>query len=56
MNRSTFPPKHCACGEMHTRDAWQALALVGHMTDETECIELRNCTCGSTLAIVAGEP
>jgi len=45
-------PKACRCGEAWAREAWAKLILVGHTEapDEGE-IELRNCTCGSTLAV-----
>lgn len=51
MKAETFP-KSCACGRVHSRDAWVALPnrKVWHV-DETLTMELRDCTCGSTLAI-----
>ena len=52
---STLPPppapKQCGCGLSHDAAAWRALPFVGFMLDEAETIELRNCACGSTLAI-----
>jgi hypothetical protein len=39
------------CGIVHDGDAWAALSFVGRMVDEVETLELRNCECGSTLAI-----
>jgi hypothetical protein len=48
-------PKVCACGARWTRGSWEQLALVGRFpTDEPE-IEMRTCTCRSTIA-VALEP
>ncbi len=44
-------PKRCACGNPYSRSQWQKLALVGYQADEVETLELRDCTCGSTLAI-----
>lgn len=44
--------KRHACGAEFTRAEWHALPLVGHMADRYETIELRNCTCQSTLAMV----
>ena len=47
--------KTCSCGLHHTRFGWRRLAHLGvqqvdfhpHVDD----VELRNCVCGSTLAI-----
>jgi transposase-like protein len=44
-------PKPCRCGIVHTRDTWKDLPLAGEMPDEGVTLELRNCPCGSTLAI-----
>jgi CheY-like chemotaxis protein len=45
--------KRCGCGRHYTHDAWLALPLCGRMhvpgTDRT--IELRNCSCGSSLGV-----
>lgn len=43
--------KQCGCGANHDPFAWSRLPFVGVMADEEETIELRNCACGSTLAI-----
>lgn len=45
-------PKCCLCGLSWSREAWRQLVLVGH-TDAAEDgeLELRNCSCGSTLAV-----
>lgn len=45
-------PKHCRCGAQWTRDTWRELPLVGYADggDDGE-LELRNCRCGSTLAV-----
>lgn len=48
------PIKACTCcGHEYTLAAWVALQLLGYQTDEDETLELRNCACGSTLAMVA---
>lgn len=39
--------KRCACGREYTRADWLALGRVGNMGP----VELRNCTCGSSLAL-----
>jgi hypothetical protein len=40
--------KHCNCCQTdHSKKGWQQLPLVGDMMD----LELRNCGCGSTLAV-----
>ena len=46
-----------ACGCSYTADKWRALPLKGIIDDrrehaDGERLELRNCTCGSTLAVV----
>lgn len=45
------PPKACGCGLEHDYFAWSRLPYLGVMGDAHEAIELRNCACGSTLAI-----
>jgi hypothetical protein len=46
-------PKHCnRCQKDYTAEEWLALDYVGESDDEyVEVLELRNCTCLSTLAI-----
>lgn len=46
----------CRCGVQHTSLSWEALPLVGAMDPEDDeapfaVLELRNCTCKSTIAI-----
>lgn len=41
--------KRCACGATYTRSTWRKLPFVGIW----EHLELRNCTCSSTLAVPA---
>lgn len=44
--------KTCGCcGIAYTSATWELLELVGYQEDEVERLELRNCRCGSTLAI-----
>lgn len=45
-------PKACGCGCSYSASEWVALEYVGVMSDEVESLELRNCTCGSTVAQV----
>lgn len=49
-------PKTCACGRVYPPSLWRALPLVGYCAagldgDDTRGLELRNCLCGSTLAV-----
>ena len=45
--------KTCACcGAAHDLAAWLSLRLRGHQIDAVEDLELRDCPCGSTLAVV----
>lgn len=39
------------CGKEHCAEGWRALPCIGVMGDDEELLELRNCHCGSTLAI-----
>ncbi len=52
---STLPApadKACGCGEVHDYYAWCRLPFVGVMDDgEGGQLTLRNCGCGSTLAV-----
>jgi two-component system, cell cycle response regulator DivK len=46
--------KECSCGEVYSLDTWLALPLCGRMSvagPTTTTMELRNCRCGSTLAL-----
>ena len=43
--------KACGCGLSYDVAAWSALPLVGVQRDEVEALEMRNCACGSTLAV-----
>lgn len=43
--------KRCGCGAVHTLAQWRALKLVGEFVDEVVELELRNCTCGSTISV-----
>ena len=46
--------KTCGCGKQYSSGEWKLLPYVGVHEDEVERLELRNCGCGSTLAIVLG--
>ena len=46
-------PKRCACGRIWRREAWMTLEYVGIMDDGVDRIELRHCTCGSTISMLA---
>ncbi len=43
--------KNCACGRAYTFEQWLALPLCGRMHLPDATIELRNCTCESSLAM-----
>lgn len=47
----TREPKACGCGARHDGTGWAGLPLVGWNDDGVEVLELRNCPCGSTLAV-----
>jgi hypothetical protein len=52
--------KRCSCGRKYTTlEEWDALNFVGAMPDDNGALEMRNCVCGSTIAVrmsdVAGE-
>ncbi len=49
--RSSLFPKTCACGRVHSREAWSLAPLLGTWELGEEVLELRNCACGSTMAI-----
>jgi len=50
--------KRCACGRQHNRSQWRSLAPCGrmHLVLCRAVLELRNCTCGSTLALKIDTP
>lgn len=55
MDTTDFP-KRCACGRVYARSEWGRLRLVGHQDDgEGGLLELRDCTCKSTLAVQVTE-
>lgn len=51
--------KTCACGISYTKDGWHALELIGFQSlvgvpadaMASDSLELRNCSCGSTLHV-----
>ena len=46
--------KVCGCGLRYTLVEWGELKLVGVQDDGVERAELRNCRCGSTIAVDIG--
>jgi hypothetical protein len=45
--------KRCGCcGRTHDLASWLALPERGHQADAVEDLELRDCPCGSTLAVL----
>lgn len=44
-------PKACGCGRSYTEHEWSLLKYIGEMVDPEESCELRNCACGSTIAV-----
>lgn len=45
-------PKRCrCCGASHDAVSWAALPWVGAFDDEMARLDLRNCVCGSTIAV-----
>jgi hypothetical protein len=50
-------PRRCACGRAYTRDEWGRLKDVGSSPDGVGGqLELRVCTCGSTISVELGGP
>jgi hypothetical protein len=43
--------KTCGCGAVHDHFDWRHLPRLGVMRDDAEAAELRNCGCGSTIAV-----
>lgn len=47
--------KTCSCGEAYDATRWAALPLVGYCGaasgDESQALELRQCSCRSTIAL-----
>ncbi len=45
-------PRQCACGQVHSPIEWRRLEYVGVQDDgDGLALELRNCTCGSTMSV-----
>jgi len=49
---STVFPKACLCGLSYDAASWARLRLVGRSADDVEVLELRDCVCKSTLAVL----
>jgi hypothetical protein len=51
--------KECSCGRSYLSGSWRALRLIGYIDNGRdaagEVLELRNCTCGSTIALDFGD-
>jgi len=47
--------KQCACGESYTKAEWKELRFVGEQKLDDGKLELRDCVCGSTIAIRKAE-
>lgn len=45
-------PKRCGCGLVHSEAGWNALPLKGEQISDWDSLELRDCSCASTLAVV----
>jgi hypothetical protein len=45
------PFKRCGCGKSYDIASWQMLPFVSRWNTGDEVLELRNCTCSSTLAV-----
>jgi hypothetical protein len=51
--RTLMWPKTCRCGAAWSHAAWATLFFVGYADGgEDGELELRNCECGSTLAVI----
>jgi CheY-like chemotaxis protein len=44
-------PKVCACKQSWTRETWRSLRRIGTFPENAAELELRECTCGSTLSV-----
>lgn len=54
-DRGAFIPtivRYCGCGAEHAAEGWARLQYVGEINDGVERLELRNCRCGSSIAII----
>jgi len=47
--------KRCSCGIAYTAEGWSKLSCRGILDDGVERLEIRNCSCGSSIAIVLGK-
>ena len=43
--------KKCSCGLEYTREEWDKLQYVGEMADDVEALEMRLCSCKTTMSI-----
>ena len=47
--------KQCSCGIEYTAEGWAKLPCRGVLDDGVERLEIRNCSCGSSIAVVLGK-
>lgn len=46
-------PKACGCGRVYCGpESWKGMKLIGVQADDFATLELRNCPCGTTLAVL----
>jgi len=43
--------KKCSCNLEYTREEWDKLQYVGEMADDVEALEMRLCSCKTTMSI-----
>jgi hypothetical protein len=48
----TEPFKQCSCGACYTAEQYFALSSPGPLDDGVELLDLRQCSCESTMAVV----
>lgn len=48
-------PKTCACGRSYAAEEWLELPGCGRQDDGVDILDLRNCSCGSTIAVLVSD-
>ncbi len=48
-------PKSCACGRSYAAEEWLELPGCGRQGDGVDILDLRNCSCGSTMAVLVSD-
>lgn len=51
MSTSQFPKVCTCCRKAVSKQEWNLLRYVGRQADDVETLEMRDCTCGSTLCV-----